>query len=86
MLGLITALAGIASKSLTATGIGLTAAARNSSTSEFVHIKSVKSFPRRHVIKISQGLDHNQVYAEGADYDFVLEYIASHCPKAKIAK
>ena len=85
ILGLITALVGAAGNSLTTTGIGLTAAARNISTSEFDHIKSIKSFPKRHVIKISQGLDHNQVYAEGADYDFALEYIKSHCPKAKIA-
>ena len=84
VLGLITALAGIASKRLTTTGIGLTAAARNSSTSEFAHIKSIKSFPKRHVIKISQGLDHNQVYADGADYDFALEYITARCPKARI--
>ncbi|MBR3740250.1 MAG: zinc ribbon domain-containing protein [Clostridia bacterium] len=85
ILGLITALVGVAANKPTTAGIGLTAAARTSSTSEYAHVKSVKSFPRRHVIKISQGLDHNQVYAEGADYDFALEYIKSHCPKAKIA-
>lgn len=86
ILGLITALAGIAGNSLTTTGIGLNAAARNSSTSEYDHVKSIKAFPRRHVIKISQGLDHNQVYAEGTDYDFALEYITARCPNAKIAR
>ncbi len=80
ILGWITVLAGLAGHSLTTTGIGLNAAARNSSTTEFEGVKSIRSIPRRHVIKLSQGLDRNQIYADGADYDFVLEYISSRCP------
>ena len=80
ILGWITVLAGLAGRNVTTTGIGFNAVARNSSTTEFAGVKSIRSIPRRHVIKLSQGLDHNQIYAEGADYDFVLEYITSHCP------
>ena len=85
LLGFVTAMAGLKSHNPTAVGMGLQAAARSTSTSEFVHVKSIRSFPGRHVIKISQGLEHNQIYAEGADYDFALRYIISHCPNAKVS-
>ena len=83
IIGLITALAGLASKNMTTAGIGITHGSRNKTTTEFRRVKSIKAVPRRHVIKLSQGLSHNQVYADGADFDFALDFIQSRCPNAK---
>lgn len=65
-------------------GIGINSAVRNSMTSEFKNVKEVRSLKRQHVIKVNQLLNHNQVYAKEADFDFVLEYITKHCVNAKI--
>ena len=35
-------------------------------------------------VKVNEPLAKNQVYADGADYDFVFSYIASRCPNATI--
>lgn len=83
-IGWLTALAGLASGNLTTIGIGINSAVRNSMTSEFKNVKEVRSLKRQHVIKVNQLLNHNQVYAEEADFDFVLEYITKHCVNAKI--
>ena len=83
VIGLITALAGLASKNMTTTGIGITHGTRNSTTTLFSRVKSIKAVPHRHVIKLSQGLSHNQIYADGADFDYALSFIQSRCPNAK---
>ena len=83
VLGLITALAGLASKNLSTTGIGITAGTRSTSTTEYAYVKSIKSNRRRSVIRLSQGLSKNQIYADGSDFDFALDFISSRCPKAK---
>ena len=83
VLGLITALTGLASGNLATTAMGINVGTRSSTVSEFRRVKSLKAVPGRHLIKLRAGLVHNQVYAEGADYDFALEYIRSHCPHAK---
>ena len=79
----VTAMAGAAVGNFTAAGAGVLAASKNSSTSVFAHVKRVK--PRRwfHVIKVNQRFNKNQVYVSSEDFDFVYNYIKSHCPKAK---
>lgn len=40
-----------------------------------------------HTIKLDALLNHNQIYAEGKDYDFVVGYIKSKLPAtAKISE
>ena len=74
-LGWLTFMAGLAAGSLTTAGSGLLAAAKSTSTSVFADVKEVKANRARHVIYVNQLLDHNQIYAEDADFDFVLQFI-----------
>ena len=82
-LGLLTALVGIFAKRPSTIGAGMLAASRTTFTSDFPNVRRIK--PRRalHLIKVNQLLERNQVYAQKEDFDFVLDYIRQHCPKAK---
>ena len=77
-IGFITALAGIASGNITTVGVGLTSASRTEMYSEFNKVRAVRSCPRRHLIKVNERFKKNQVYADPADYDFVLGFIRAH--------
>ena len=83
-MGWVTALAGLAGKSLPAMGAGVLAASKNSSTSVFADVKEVKGVRQQHTIKINQMLNRNQIYADDPDYDFVWNFITGRCPQAKI--
>ena len=64
-------------------GAGLLAASRNALYTSFDGVRSIKPFPRQHVIKVNAPLSKNQIYAEGEDFQFVLDFIRNHCPKAR---
>ncbi len=81
-LGWITALVGAAAGSLTATGAGILSATKKSSYSTFSAVRSVKPYRWLHVIKVNEPFCLNQVYVD-EDFDFVLDFIRSHCPKVK---
>lgn len=83
VMGLIAALAGLASGHPSAAGAGLLAATRNSSTSSFNKVRQVKAYRRRNLIKVNQLLSKNQVYVPDEDFDFVYDFIRSHCVNAK---
>ena len=83
-MGWVTALAGLAGKSLPAMGAGVLAASKNSSTSVFADVKEVKGVRQQHTIRVNQMLNRNQVYADDPDYDFVWNFITGSCPQAKI--
>lgn len=68
------------SPSTAAAGIG---AERTEMYSQFSQVKKVISYPRRRLIKVNGVFQHNQVYAEQEDFDFVANYIKSRCPAAK---
>ena len=55
--------------------------ARTEMYSEFGKVRSVKACRRRNLIKVNGLLNHNQVYTEKEDFDFVLNYISSRVPK-----
>lgn len=84
-LGWLAAAGGLVSGNMQAAGAGLLAATRDTSTSTFEKVRKVKSNRGRHVIYVNQTLDHNQVYAEDADFDFVRDYIIRRCVNAKRA-
>ena len=79
-MGWLTAMAGLAAGNLTAAGSGLLAASKSRSVSVFAHVKKVEPNKALHVIRISEALEHNQVYADGEDFDFVLNYILERVP------
>ena len=76
----LTVLAGAASGNLSTVGAGL-GAARTEMYSEFAKVRKVKAYPRRHVIKVNERLNHNQVYAAKEDFAFVESFIRAHCPQ-----
>ena len=82
-MGAITAMAGGATRNYTAAGAGLLSATRNSSTSELANVRSVKPRRRLHLIKVNQLLNKNQVYVPDEDFDFVYDFLKSHCPNLK---
>ena len=67
---------------MTTAGVGMTAA-RTEMYTEFARVKRIKSYPRRGLIKLREGLSHNQVYTAKEDFAFVEGYIRSRCPDAK---
>ena len=85
LIGLLTALAGVAAKNPTTVGVGLNST-RTEMYTEFERVRKVKAYPKRNLIKINQRLSHNQVYAEKEDYDFVYEFIMTHVDFNKIEK
>ncbi len=82
-LGLLTALVGIFAKRPSTIGAGMLAASRTTFTSDFPNVRRIK--PRRalKLIKVNKLLERNQVYVPREDFDFVLDFIRRHCPKAK---
>ena len=48
-----------------------------------MNVRKVKGVKRRNLIKVNEPFFFNQVYAEDEDFDFVFNYIRSHCPKVK---
>ena len=83
ILGLITALAGIAARRPSAVGVGLVGAGRTSTTTNYARVRKIKANPSRHLIKLNEKLMHNQVYAEPEDFEFVLNYLKSRCTNAQ---
>ena len=81
--GFLAALVGIFAKRPSTAGAGALAASRSTSISDFAKVRRVKSNRRRHLIKVNQTLERNQVYVSDEDFDFVLDFIRKHCPNAK---
>ena len=83
VVGLITALVGVMAKNPTTIGAGMLAASKSTSTSEFANVRYVKARRKMNLIKVNQLLNKNQVYVADEDFDFVYNFIKTHCPKAK---
>lgn len=77
-----TTLAGAASGSLSTMSAGL-GASRTEMYTEFSKVKKVKPYRRKKLIKVNEVLNHNRVYAHPDDFDFVYNYIVSHCENLK---
>ena len=58
-------------------------ATRTEMYSDFSKTRKVKSYPRRNLIKVNGLLSRNQVYAMSEDFEFVKDYIISHCENLK---
>lgn len=86
VIGLLNVIAGLAGGKPAQVGLGLATASRESMTSTFSAVRSIKGSRRLQVIKVNEPLGKNQVYVEPQDYDFVFDYIVSHCPNAREVK
>ncbi len=85
-LGWLSAMAGMASGRIGTVGTGMLAASRNTSTSDYINVRQVIGSRWMRVIKVNKLLDHNQIYVEPYDYDFVYNFIAQRCVNAKVRK
>ena len=82
----LAAFGGAASGNIGAVGAGI-AASRTHTYSQFDYVRRVKPYPKRNLIKLNGLLEHNQIYAEKEEFDFVLDFILRHTPeKAKPKK
>ena len=82
-LGWLTAMAGAAAGKPGAAGTGLLAATKNEQATEFGKVNRMRVLRAFHTIKLDALLNHNQIYAEPEDYEFVLDYISKRIPKSK---
>ena len=79
-MGWLTALIGAASGHPGISGTGLLAATKQETVTEFSKVKKMKVLRGLHTIKLDGLLNHNQIYANGEDYDFVVKYIKERIP------
>ncbi len=80
----LTILAGIATGNLTTTGIGLMNSGGGSLTSRLAKVRKIVIRRRAHLIRLNGLLIRNMVYVKDSDFDFVLDFLIQHCPKAKV--
>ena len=84
-IGMITVLAGLFSRNVGRVGQGMTVASSSGGMhSAFKDVKSIEAHKKRSLIKVNETLFKNQVYADGEDFDFALDYIVKRCPNAKV--
>lgn len=84
-LGRAAMIGGAATGRLGVVGVGVNAR-RTEMYTEFSRVRKVKAYPRRHLIKLNERMEHNQVYAAPEDYDFILNYIHRHIPDSASRK
>lgn len=84
VLGAIGAMTGAAMDEMSLAASSLLAASVNSWTSQFSSVRLIKAKPRRHLIMVNERLTKNRIYVGPESYDWVLQHIATRCPKAKI--
>ena len=79
-MSLIVTLVGLASKNPAAMGAGLLSGTKTSTYTAYQRVKKMKVLRRRNTIKLNETFSRNQIYAESADFDFVLEYLSQRLP------
>ena len=79
-LAAVSAALGARAGRLSAAGAGLNAMGHDRMFTEFCHVRRVKAVRGLHTIKLTEGLEHNQIYVPQEDFDFVLDYILARVP------
>lgn len=77
--------AGMAAGNIGMVGQGLLVAAKQTTTSDYKKVRTVKIRRNRNTIFLNETLSRNQIYAEDADFDFVQGFILQKCVNAKIS-
>ena len=85
-LDVLTMFAGAAAGSFTATGIGMMNVGGGSLTSHLSRVRKIKSRHAKNYIRVNGLLIRNMVYVKDSDFDFVMDYLVQHCPKAKVVR
>ena len=83
-IGCLTIFVGLLTRKPGVAGTGILAASRSTMSSNFSSVKTVKAIRRMNTIKVNERFEKNRVYVNDEDFDFVYDYIASHCLNAKI--
>ncbi len=76
----LTAMAGVLTGNVGRVGQGMLVASKTESLTSFDRVKGIKVLRSLDTIKVNELLEHNQVYAEPEDFDFVLNYIEQRIP------
>lgn len=82
-IGILLGGAGALTGNIGRVGQGMMVASHTSLASDFSKVKRIKAFPRRATIKLHEPFAHNQVFTTKEDFDFVLNFIKTRCPKAR---
>ena len=79
-------LLGVATGNLSMTGLAVYMSGAQRIVSDFAKVRKVTAARGRHLVKVVENwYSRNHVFVESdAEYDFVLDYIQSHCPKARL--
>ena len=85
-LELLTMLVGAKAGNPTTMGAGLLSATGGSLSSRLVNVRKITAVPGKNLIKVNSLLKRNHVYVDDAGFDFVLNFLAGHCPNARVKK
>ena len=86
LIGALTILAGLASGRPGAVGTGVLAQSRLSMTSTLAHVERLISCRRMNLIKVNERFEKNRVYVNTEDFDFVYDFLLTHCTHLKSSK
>lgn len=86
LIGALTILAGLASGRSGAVGIGVLAQSRLSMTSTLAHVERLISCRKMNLIKVNERFEKNRVYVNTEDFDFVYNFLITHCTHLKSSK
>ena len=80
-LAALTTAVGAKTGNLTTAGIGISAT-RTELYTDFASVRRIKLHPWRNTINLNARPEHNQVYAANEDFEFVRDFILTHCTNA----
>lgn len=83
LIGALTILAGLASGRPGAVGTGVLAQSRLSMTSTLAHVERLISCRKMNLIKVNERFEKNRVYVNTEDFDFVYDFLLTHCTHLK---
>ena len=83
LIGDLTMLVGVMAGRPGTVGTGLLAKSRSSMTSTLAHVERLIPCRRMNMIKVNQTFSKNRVYVTDEDFDFVYDFLCTHCTKAK---
>jgi hypothetical protein len=83
LIGALTILAGLASGRPGVVGTGLLSQSRMSMASTLANVERLIPCRRMNLIKVNQRFAKNRIYVNDEDFDFVYQFLLSHCTKAK---